>query len=354
MTTYIYHERQEALLCGQHALNNLLQTETFTPDSLARIGRQLDQMELHYMASGNEEGVESKDYLRRMAEGSGNVDESGNFSIEVLRSALLSHFDLNLANTLQESVRNMEITNFDGFICNRSSHWFAIRKINDQYWNLNSTKERPELISHFRLAAEIEFLQSSGYSVFCVIEIGMLPPPCTSEAELHARGSKQFWWKESDLLNGSGTRGISNHWSKENVGNGMRLDGGQVAETAIPIANPVADFSNMSEEEMLQMALAASIQNDESSHVELSEEPLPNAEGAVRLQFRLPDGSKKERRFLKTESTKVLSSFVSSNCPNHTSKKLELRAGFPPKIVSFDASIETANLAGEQIQCRYI
>jgi ataxin-3 len=180
MTYWVYHERQEAMLCGQHALNNLVQANAFTPGSLAEIAGQLDQMELNYMASNNEGGVSSKDYLKRIAEGSGNVDESGNFSIEVLRSALLSRYNLELPNIRQQGLSKLEITTMDGFICNRSSHWFAIRKINDRYWNLNSTLERPEVISHFRLAAEMEALQNSGYSVFCVVD--SLPPPCTNEA----------------------------------------------------------------------------------------------------------------------------------------------------------------------------
>lgn len=70
---WIYHERQEALLCGQHALNNLVQQNAFSPGSLAEIAMQLDAMELNYMAQNNEGGVRSKDYLNRAAEGSGNV-----------------------------------------------------------------------------------------------------------------------------------------------------------------------------------------------------------------------------------------------------------------------------------------
>ena len=361
-TTYIYHERQEALLCGQHALNNLIQTQTFTPGSLAEIAHQLDQMELNYMSAGNENGVNSRDYIQRLAEGSGNVDASGNFSIEVLRSALLSNFELNLANALQENIREKEVTSFDGFICNRASHWFAIRKINDRFWNLNSTKERPELISHFRLAAEIEFLQSSGYSVFVVLEIGRLPDPATTREEADIRGSAGSWWIEADLLNGT-ARGVHvNHWTKNNVGNGMRLDGRSTelaAETAIPVANPVVDFDAMSEEQMLQMALAASVQQEEEQEeeeetVELSPEPLDSAEGAVRLQFRLPDGRKAERRFLNTESTKVLKAYVMDRSPNNSNKKLELLAGFPPKPISYEEDIKTAKLSGEQIKCRYI
>ena len=36
------------------------------------------------MSQNNEGGITSKDFLERVAEGSGNMDESGNFSIEVL------------------------------------------------------------------------------------------------------------------------------------------------------------------------------------------------------------------------------------------------------------------------------
>lgn len=54
---WIYHERQEALLCGQHALNNLVQAFVFSPDLLCDIAHQLDQMELTYMAQNNEGGT---------------------------------------------------------------------------------------------------------------------------------------------------------------------------------------------------------------------------------------------------------------------------------------------------------
>jgi ataxin-3 len=54
---WIYHERQEAMLCGQHTLNNLVQACSFSADSLANFAHQLDQMELAYMAENNEGGV---------------------------------------------------------------------------------------------------------------------------------------------------------------------------------------------------------------------------------------------------------------------------------------------------------
>ena len=92
------------LLCGQHALNNLLQSNAFSPSTLSDIAHQLDEMELTYMSQNNEGGVHSKDYLQRIAEGSGNVDASGNFSIEVLRAALMNGYGLELPNIKQQSV----------------------------------------------------------------------------------------------------------------------------------------------------------------------------------------------------------------------------------------------------------
>mmetsp|Transcript_4367 Transcript_4367/g.9533 ORF Transcript_4367/g.9533 Transcript_4367/m.9533 type:complete len:352 (-) Transcript_4367:87-1142(-) len=344
---WVYHERQDALLCGQHALNNLVQQNAFSPGSLADIAGQLDQMELNFMAQNDEGGTSSKDYLKRIAEGSGNVDESGNFSIEVLRSALLSRFDLELPNIQQKGVRDkVEITNIEGFICNRESHWFAIRKINDRFYNLNSTLERPEVISHFKLAAEMEALQNEGYSVFCVLK--SLPPPCTSEAMMDL-GLPQYWWKEEDLMSGKSnamTR-ADNPW--KDVGSGRRLDG-----NAVRGGN---DTSQMSEDEMLQMALAASLEQPSPSMSDrayaLTEEPEDGAPGAVKIQFRLPDGTRALRRFSESDLVGVIYAFVASKC---SKQSVELRAGFPPKDISSkkEATIADSKLAGEMIHGRYV
>jgi len=75
--TYIYHERQAAALCGQHALNNLLQAAHFDPSTLAQHADALDQAELRFLAANTEGGVNNKDYIARCREGSGNVDDAG-------------------------------------------------------------------------------------------------------------------------------------------------------------------------------------------------------------------------------------------------------------------------------------
>ena len=45
-----------ALLCGQHALNNLVQANVFSPEKLVQIAHRLDQLELDVMAQNNEGG----------------------------------------------------------------------------------------------------------------------------------------------------------------------------------------------------------------------------------------------------------------------------------------------------------
>lgn len=336
---WIYHERQEAMLCGQHALNNLVQTSRFSPDMLADIAHHLDNVELNYMADNDDGGVYAKDYLERLAEGSGNVDEQGNFSIEVLRSALKREYGLELPNIKEEGVLlNKDVTDAEGFICNKSSHWFAIRKINNKYWNLNSTAERPELISDFRLAAEIESLHDEGYSVFCV-EKGL--PPCDRD-----RGISEFWWKEGDLLSSSDNENKKDPW--ENMGSGNRLDG-----KATGVQQNGLD--NMTEEQVMQMAVAASL-DEQIKQVTMTEEPAEGAKGAVKIQFRLPNGKRVIRRFLETDPVDAVYTFADKESGSHFGQVLELRCGFPPKDLGSlkGKSIQEAKLSGEMIQGRFI
>jgi Josephin len=115
------------LILIQYAAN------AFAADHLSQIAWQLDQLELSAYAQNNEGGINSKDYLNRVAEGSGNVDAQGNFSIEVLRAALKSNYGLELPNVRQEDVMTAfgDVTDLEGFICNKVSFsppiFFAVR-----------------------------------------------------------------------------------------------------------------------------------------------------------------------------------------------------------------------------------
>uniref|UniRef100_A0A3Q0THI6 ubiquitinyl hydrolase 1 n=1 Tax=Amphilophus citrinellus TaxID=61819 RepID=A0A3Q0THI6_AMPCI len=111
----IFHEKQEGSLCAQHCLNNLLQGEYFTPVDLSSIAQQLDEEERMRMAEG---GMASEEYRTFLQQPSGNMDDSGFFSIQ----------------------------------------WF----------NLNSLLTGPELISDTYLALFLAQLQQEGYSIFVI------------------------------------------------------------------------------------------------------------------------------------------------------------------------------------------
>eukprot|EP00529_Nitzschia_sp_RCC80_P031177 CAMPEP_0113507378 /NCGR_PEP_ID=MMETSP0014_2-20120614/36430_1 /TAXON_ID=2857 /ORGANISM="Nitzschia sp." /LENGTH=365 /DNA_ID=CAMNT_0000402977 /DNA_START=173 /DNA_END=1270 /DNA_ORIENTATION=+ /assembly_acc=CAM_ASM_000159 len=358
---WIYHEKQVALLCGQHALNNLVQANVFSPEKLARIAYRLDQLELDVMAQNNEGGRNSQEYLQRVAEGSGNVDPSGNFSIEVLRAAIQAEYNLDLPNVRQDGALAAvgDVTNCDGFICHKDAHWFAIRMINGRFWNLNSMADRPTTISHFNLATEIAGFQKSGYTVFCV-PVG-LPPPCTSKAQ-RQRGLPEFWWKERDLVAGktNAITGATDPW--RNTGSGMRLDGQSTSTSSSANHN----IEGLTEEEMLQMALAASMDPSASAaagtratqvveSVELTAEPPAGTAGSTRIQLRMPDGKRVVRRFMETDPVGMIYAFV-ENESNGNGKSLDMKVGFPPKPLSDVRSktIAEAGLAGEAVQCRYV
>jgi len=61
---WIYHEKQDAGLCGVHCLNNLLQGRFVTELDLMTYARRLDEAERHIMG---EMGTETSDYLKFIA-----------------------------------------------------------------------------------------------------------------------------------------------------------------------------------------------------------------------------------------------------------------------------------------------
>ncbi|KAB7501657.1 hypothetical protein Anas_06969 [Armadillidium nasatum] len=60
---YIYHEKQEGSLCGQHCLNNLLQDQYFSAVELAEIAQQMDQEETRRMAELGTNTSEFRQFL---------------------------------------------------------------------------------------------------------------------------------------------------------------------------------------------------------------------------------------------------------------------------------------------------
>uniref|UniRef100_A0A3Q0THJ1 ubiquitinyl hydrolase 1 n=1 Tax=Amphilophus citrinellus TaxID=61819 RepID=A0A3Q0THJ1_AMPCI len=157
---------QEGSLCAQHCLNNLLQGEYFTPVDLSSIAQQLDEEERMRMAEG---GMASEEYRTFLQQPSGNMDDSGFFSIQVISNALrVWGLELILFNSREYQSLMINPINEKAFICNYKEHWFTIRKLGQQWFNLNSLLTGPELISDTYLALFLAQLQQEGYSIFVI------------------------------------------------------------------------------------------------------------------------------------------------------------------------------------------
>ncbi|PAV90021.1 hypothetical protein WR25_07644 [Diploscapter pachys] len=154
----IYFEKQESLMCGQHALNMLLQSDYFSAQDLAEIARRLDSLERHFM-----------DREAPSASRSENMNDYGFFSIQVLTEAL-KNFDIEICPLSHPSMAHIRKNphNARAFICNLREHWFVLRKFGVQWFELNSVKKAPRFISDTYLEIYIEQLLSEGYSIFVV------------------------------------------------------------------------------------------------------------------------------------------------------------------------------------------
>jgi ataxin-3 len=59
--------------------------------------------------------------------------------------------------------------------CRAQEHWFALRKVSGDWWDLNSLARGPKPLSEFYLSAYLATLRGQGYSIFLVR--GALPGP---------------------------------------------------------------------------------------------------------------------------------------------------------------------------------
>lgn len=121
-------------------------------------------------------GEESEEYQRFIKQPSGNMDDSGYFSVQVISSALeVWGLELVPYSSTDERVKHVfsDPCGMQAFICNYRDHWFTIRKLGAQWFNLNSLLKRPQLISDTYLSLFLAQLKNDGYSIFVVF--GALP-----------------------------------------------------------------------------------------------------------------------------------------------------------------------------------
>lgn len=339
----IYHERQQSALCGQHCLNNLLQGPFFSEVELAQIAQELDAKELALMT---ENGVD-EDTRKFLAQGSQNVGDDGNFSVQVL-SAALSSLSLVLEDTRRPEARSaISKPHFEqGFILNRHSHWYTVRKINGVWWQINSTQQLPEQLTETHLSMTLAQLVADNWTVFVVR--GDLPAP-TSQSDdpataLHwvdtARPAADRLGTQDDYHFQNGTAAKKPSFVPF-TGVGQSLGGTRSASLSSSLNGA------MSEAQQLAVALAMS---GEMALKERLERRLPAepTEGvpAARVLVRMPDGSRLARRFPADSLLQSLVDFVVVNLAaagiaSQSGGRWQLSSQYPALKLAFAAQTAT-------------
>ncbi|CAG9761645.1 unnamed protein product [Ceutorhynchus assimilis] len=191
---------QDGSLCAQHCLNSLLQGPYFTAVDLGTLANRLDEEEREQMAEG---GLDSEDYRKFLQQPSSNMDDSGYFSVQVISSAL-QVWGLELVPYCSNDSRAKSAldqpSRMQAFICNYKDHWLSIRKIGNQWFNLNSLLAKPQLISDTYLALFLAQLRTDGYSIFIVF--GELPE-CTADEILRNNPIESFTQHRQPIAQGS-------------------------------------------------------------------------------------------------------------------------------------------------------
>mmetsp|Transcript_66866 Transcript_66866/g.110759 ORF Transcript_66866/g.110759 Transcript_66866/m.110759 type:complete len:465 (+) Transcript_66866:76-1470(+) len=149
----IYHEKQVGSLCALHCINNLLQGPLFDESDFGAVSQELDRAEAQLM------GGQGLDY--------GNARGDGFFNVQVMQSVLVR------AGYEMRPLRAADIAQADmakeiGFILNKREHWFALRRIGQEWFDLNSCIRTPRHYTPSDLRFHISDAVKEGYSVFVV------------------------------------------------------------------------------------------------------------------------------------------------------------------------------------------
>ena len=172
-TKFIYWEKQgKDRLWGLHAINSLVQNPLYDEADLGTIAYELDQLEKSILEGA---GVPIN-----AIEGTNNVADDGNYNVQVLTKALHNWGEFEIDSIDKPGIMGTSnsFTEEQGFLWNSADHWFAIRKIHDTWFNMNSTniEPGPQIISNFYLDAFLVAVKNSGYTIF-VIRGNDLPLP---------------------------------------------------------------------------------------------------------------------------------------------------------------------------------
>jgi len=121
-------------MCGKHCINNLLQAPIFDDKRMRTIAKKVDKLASQLLAE-EELPVESDHF-----------NTEGDFSIEVLKAALIRvNADL-IPSRHPDASRIFKERDFYALVVQSHNHWFAVRRIGKLWVNLDSLFSNPDII----------------------------------------------------------------------------------------------------------------------------------------------------------------------------------------------------------------
>lgn len=146
---------------------------------MSKLAQDLDDEERIRMS---ENGLDSHEYRDFISQPSGNMDDTGYFSIQVISRALatfgLELIPLNSTDERALRARN-DPTTVQGFIFNMENHWFCVRRFHNHWFDLNSLLNKPRYMSSLYLTEYLRQMKDDGYSIFIVSGIF---PDCIADS----------------------------------------------------------------------------------------------------------------------------------------------------------------------------
>eukprot|EP00916_Digyalum_oweni_P014292 GHVL01023473.1.p1 GENE.GHVL01023473.1~~GHVL01023473.1.p1 ORF type:complete len:396 (+),score=77.29 GHVL01023473.1:35-1189(+) len=315
----IYWEKQTVgRLCGLHCVNSLLQGPVFSEVDMNKISKELDEQEKRLMAQGDK-GKYSAEYKAFEEEGSSNVASDGYYSINTLEKVLKKKgFDCVNANRADVKTNVLDPKEDFGYICNHSDHWFAIRKLMNQWWNLDSLKPAPIKIGELYLREFFRELIGNGYSIFVIS--GFLPQP--NPRQYTRLDSHQFFLNDAQIEERHQQHKKQDSKIPPEAGEEDSQSGGQAVTRrehvwpdsqgrrlteprALPEGFEVVD----DEDQELQRAIQQSLNEFNQKLPPPSAEPRPDDPESMIIQVRGPFGAVR-RRFHQSDPVKCVFSWL--------------------------------------------
>lgn len=158
----IYHEKQVAAMCAVHCVNNMLQGPVFQYADFGRVAQQLEREEARLLGgTGMNDG--------------GQMRADGFFNVQVIQHVLTSRGFLIENCAGSEGLHaNMDAAKETAFILNKNEHWFALRRIGAEWFDLNSCIKVPQHFNSADVRWHVGDAVKQGYTVFVVR--GPFPP----------------------------------------------------------------------------------------------------------------------------------------------------------------------------------